>query len=87
MYILDVNFRFNLKVCIGDLMQKVMSFKNVIIVSIEINGYRIHFWYISKDEAINLLRNADLIRKSGTLQNKFITTYKNGQRNHIVGWY
>ena len=85
MYILDVNFRFNLKVCIGDLMQKVMSFKNVIIVSIEINGYRIHFWYISKDEAINLLRNADLIRKSGTLQNKFITTYKNGQRNHIVG--
>ena len=85
MYILDVNFRFNLKVCIGDLMQKVMSFKNVIIVSIEINGYRIHFWYISKDEAINLLRNADLIRKSGTLQNKFITAYKNGQRNHIVG--
>ena len=41
-----------------------MSFKNVTIVSVEINGYRIHFWHISKDEAINLLRNADLIRKS-----------------------
>ena len=68
-------------------MQKAMSFKNVTIVSVEINGYRIHFWHISKDEAINLLRNADLIRKSGTLQNKFITTYKNGQRNHIVDWY
>ena len=49
-----------------------MSF-NVAIVSVKGNGYRIHIWHMSWDEAINLLRNADLTQKSGTLQN--IKTY------------
>ena len=31
------------------------------------NDYRIHFWYISKDEVTNLLRNVDLNEKSRTL--------------------
>ena len=30
-----------------------MSF-NVAIVSVKGNDYKIHFWYMSKDEAINL---------------------------------
>ena len=33
-------------------MQKAMNF-NVAIASIKGNDYRIHFWYMSKDDAIN----------------------------------
>ena len=36
---------------------------NVTIVPVKENCYRIHFWYMSRDEAINLLRNADLTEK------------------------
>ena len=36
-------------------MQKAMSFNDVTIDSVKVNDYRIHFWCISKDEAINLL--------------------------------
>ena len=31
------------------------------------NGYRIHLLYMNKDEAINLLRNADMTEKGQTL--------------------
>ena len=46
-----------------DLMQKDLSFDNIAIVSVKGNNYRIHFWYMSKDEAIKLLRNGDLTEK------------------------
>ena len=36
-----------------DLMQKARNFNDVTIVSIKGNDYRIHSWYISKDDAIN----------------------------------
>ena len=52
-YLLDINFRFAPKVCNDwhDLMQKV---NDVAIVSVKRDDYRIHFWYMSKDESINL---------------------------------
>ena len=50
-----------------DLMQKVMSFKNVAIVSIKGNDYRIHFSYISKNDAIALMINSNLNDKNGVL--------------------
>ena len=34
-------------------MQKAMSF-NVAVVSVKGNEYRIQFWYMEKDEAINI---------------------------------
>ena len=43
-----------------------MIFDDVSIISVKENDYGIHFWYISKDEAINFLRNADLTEKSQT---------------------
>ena len=51
-----VNFRFLSKTCNGfhDLMQKTMSFNDVIIVSFKGSDYRIHFWYMGKDKTINL---------------------------------
>ena len=62
-------------------MQKDISFNNVAIVSVKEKDYRIHFLYMSIDEAINLLRNGDLIEKSEILQNYnfvFEYIYKNG---------
>ena len=44
-------------------MKKAMSFNDVAIVSVEVNQYRIHFWYKSKDEGINLFKNPDLRKK------------------------
>ena len=74
-----MNFRFQQKVYNGchDLLQKAMSFNNFAIVSIKENDYRIHFWYISKDEFINLLKHADLRKKLEHYRLKvFFITYK-----------
>ena len=48
-------------------MQKVMNFNDVAIVSIKGNDYRIHFWYMSKSDAINIMKNYNLNEKSGSL--------------------
>ena len=60
-----------------DLIQKAMSFNNAAIVSVKWNDYRIHFLYRSKDEIINLLRNADLTEKKWKVKKqKFIMEYE-----------
>ena len=48
-------------------MQKAINFNDVAIVSIKRSDYRIHFWYISKDNAINIMENSNLSEKSGSL--------------------
>ena len=40
-------------------MQKVMSFNDVDIVSIKGSDYRIHFWYMSKDDQKSIMKNLD----------------------------
>ena len=37
-------------------MQKGMNFNDAAIVSIKGSDYKIHFWYISKDDAINIIK-------------------------------
>ena len=56
LYFLDKDFRFEPHVCNGfpALMQKAMNFNDVAIVSIKKSDCRIHFWYMSKDDAINI---------------------------------
>ena len=44
-----------------------MNFNDVSIVSIKGSDYRIHFWYMSKDEAINIMHNSSLNEKTGLL--------------------
>ena len=50
-----------------DLMKKFMGFNNIAIVYIKKNAYRIHFWYTSKDDAINIMKGSNLIDKRGVL--------------------
>ena len=47
-----------------DLMQKVMNFNFVAIVSVKRSDYRIRFLYMSKNDAINIMKNSDLNEKS-----------------------
>ena len=44
-------------------MQKTVSFDNVAVVSAKGNSYRIHFCFMSKIDAINLLNNSLLSNK------------------------
>ena len=48
------------------LMQKALNFNDVAIVSIKGNDYRIHFWYMSKNDAVNIMKISNL-RKGGSL--------------------
>ena len=68
-YFLDKNFNYELYLCNGchDVMQKAMSFNDVAIVSIKGNDDRIHFWYMSKNDAIVLMTNSDLKDTNGIL--------------------
>ena len=68
-YFLGKNFNYESYLCKGchDLMQKAMSFKNVTLVSIKGNNYRIHFWYISENDTIALMTNSNLKDKNGVL--------------------
>ena len=48
-------------------MQKAISFKHVAIVSIKGKDYRIHFWHMSKNDAIALMTISNLKDANGIL--------------------
>ena len=48
-------------------MQTAMNFNDVAIVSFKQSYYRIHFWYMSKDDAISIMNNSNLNEKGGLL--------------------
>ena len=50
-----------------NLMQKAVHFNDVAFVSVKGSDYRTHFWYMSKNYAINILRNSNLNENSGSL--------------------
>ena len=64
-YFKDIGFKYKQYLCNGcyDLMQKAMSFNDVAIVYVKGSAYRIHFWYMSKDDAISIMNNSDLVDK------------------------
>ena len=68
-YFKDIGFEYERYLCNGchDLMQRAMSFNNVAIVYIKGSAYRIHFWYMSKDDAINIMNGSNLVDKRGVL--------------------
>ena len=48
-------------------MQKAMNFNDIPTVYVRGNAYRTHFWYMSKDDAISIMNNSNLIDKKGVL--------------------
>ena len=68
-YFKDIGFKYEKYFCNGchDLMQKAMSFNNAAIVYVKGNAYRIHFWYTSKDGAVNIMNGSNSVDKRGVL--------------------
>ena len=68
-YFKNIGFKYEKYLCDGchDLMQKAMSFNNIAIVYVKGNAYRIHFWYMSIDDAINIKNGSNLNDKRGVL--------------------
>ena len=68
-YFKDICFKYESYLCNGyhDLMQKVMSFNDVAIVCVKENAYKIHFWYMNKNDAISIINNSNLVDKKGAL--------------------
>ena len=66
---LDKGFQYEPYFCNGchDLVQKAINFNDIAIVSIKGNDYRISFWYMSKDDVINVMKNPNLNEKTGLL--------------------
>ena len=48
-------------------MQKAMGFNNIAIVYIKESACRINFWYMSKDDAINIWNGSNVVDKRGVL--------------------
>ena len=70
-YFLNKNFSYGPYLCDGcyNMTQKSIDFKNIDIVYVKGNAYRIHFCHMSKHkckrnrEAISLMTNSNLINK------------------------
>ena len=56
-----------LKILILNANHIFVSFNDAAIVYVKGSAYRIHFWYMSKDDAINIMNNSNLIDKMGVL--------------------
>ena len=68
-YFKNIGFKYEPYLCNSchDLMQKAISFNNVAIVYVSENAYRIHFWYMSNDDAIKIMNGSNLVDKRGAL--------------------
>ena len=45
-----------------------MSFNDIAILYVKGSAYRIHFWYMSKDDAVNVMNGSNLVDKRGALK-------------------
>ena len=68
-YFKDIGFKYEPYLCYSchDLMQKAMSFNNVVVVYVRESAYRTNFWYMSKNDATNLMNGSNLVHKRGVL--------------------
>ena len=66
---LNYRFKFQSNVCnrCHDLLMMSMNFSNIAILNLKGSNYCCIISLISKNEAINLMQNADLTKNCGTL--------------------
>ena len=64
-YFLNKNFNYQTYLCDGchDISIKATSMQHLAIIYHGGNAYRINFVFISKDDAINLIKNTNIIDK------------------------
>ena len=68
-YLPKYSFEFQPNVCnrCHDLLMRSMNLSDIAILNIKCSDYRCIISLINKNEAINLIQNADLTKKSETL--------------------
>ena len=68
-YFLDKHFKYGQYLCDGcyDMSMKVVSMKYLAIINHNGNHYRVNFAFMSKKDAFNLIKDAVIIDKKGTL--------------------
>ena len=68
-YFLNYSLRFQPNLCnrCHDLLMMSINLSNIAILNIKSSDYRCIISLISKHEAIKLMQNADLTKRSGTL--------------------
>ena len=68
-YFLNYSFKFQTNVCniCHDLLTMFMNLSDIAMLNIKGSDYRCIISLIRRNEAINLMQNADLTEKSGTL--------------------
>ena len=68
-YFLDKNFSYIPFSCNGcyDMSLKAVSMQHLVIINHNGNHYLVNFAFISKKDAYNLIKNATIIYKKGTL--------------------
>ena len=68
-YFKDIVFKYESHLCNGchSLMQKAVSFNDIAIIYVKRSAYRTHICYMSKNDAINIMNNFNLIDKMGVL--------------------
>ena len=64
-YFKNIGFKYEPYLCNGchDLIQKAMSLNKVAIVYVKGSVYRIHCWYMSKDNVINIMNGSNMLIK------------------------
>ena len=65
------------------ILQKAISFHDVAIANVQGSAYRIHFWYIRKNDAFRIINNSNLVYKKA-VHILFICIYKKYQKNSRV---
>ena len=68
-YFLGKNFNYERYLCNGchDMSMKANSMQNLAVVYVGGNAYRINFVFMSKTNAVNLMKHAVIMDKRGTL--------------------
>ena len=68
-YFLDKNFNYGPYLCNGcyEMSLKAISMQNLAIINPNGNAYRVNFAFMRKEDAFNLIKNAVIIDKKGTL--------------------
>ena len=68
-YVKDIGFKYEPYLCNGchSFMQTAISFNDVAIAYAKGSAYKIHFWYMSKDDAISIMDNSNWIDKMDVL--------------------
>ena len=68
-YFKNIGLKYETYLCNGyhNLMQKAMSFNDIAVVYVKRSAYRIYFWYVSKDDAINIMNGSNLAYKKRVL--------------------